>query len=211
MCLKNKFLLLLIFAITMIFSSCTPLIDDINPNDSQIKIGCQEESTSENCCSIPKESSSTISSSPTSAIDDAYSNDSKIEIAYQEETISESYYLFPQEPAATFNASYPVFEDPRYKDFNEAIVDHEVSAWMKIYDEMCAQADEDIEVDFMLATFNRHLEVTYSVDMVGEDIEVRFYVEWMWTLSNYEPKYWRTYTFSDGMIYATTVMCERVY
>ena len=206
MCLKNKFLLLLIFAITMIFSSCTPLIDDLKPNDSQIKIECQE-----NCCSIPKESSSTISSSPTSAIDDAYFNDSKIEIAYQEETISESYYLFPQEPAATFNASYPVFEDPRYKDFNEAIVDHEVSAWMKIYDEICAQADEDIEVDPMLATFHRYLEVDYCVEMIGDELSVTFSVNWMLTLCNYEPSYKRTYTFSDGMIHATTVTCERVY
>lgn len=189
----------------------TPLIDDITPNSSQIMHGYSEESISENYGSVSEESTSALSSSPTSTIDDVYSNNSKIEIVYQEETISESYYLVPQEPAATFNASYPVFEDPRYKDFNGAIVDHEVSAWMKIYDEMCAQADEDIKVDFMLATFNRHLEVTYSVDMVGEDIEVRFYVEWMWTLSNYEPKYWRTYTFSDGMIYATTTTPERIY
>ena len=112
---------------------------------------------------------------------------------------------------AEFSASYPIFEDPRYKDFNKAIVDHEVSAWMKIYDEICAQADEDIEVDPMLATFHRYLEVDYCVEMIGDELSVTFSVNWMLTLCNYEPSYKRTYTFSDGMIHATTVTCERVY
>ena len=131
--------------------------------------------------------------------------------AYQEKTISESYHIVSEEPAATFNAAYPVFDDPRYRYFNEAIVNYEVAEWERIYSEICAQADIDQDVDPGLVTFHRYLNVTYSVKMVGEDLEVTFQVEWMPTLCNYEPKYERTYTYSDGMMYATTTTTERIY
>jgi hypothetical protein len=131
--------------------------------------------------------------------------------AYQEKTISESYNIVPEEPAATFNASYPVFDGSRYRYFNEAIVKYEVAEWERIYSEICAQADIDQDADPGLATFHRYLNVTYSVKMVGEDLEVTFQVEWMLTLCNYEPKYERIYTYSDGMMYATTTTTERIY
>ena len=131
--------------------------------------------------------------------------------AYQEKTISKSYYIVSEKPAATFNAAYPVFDDPRYRYFNEAIVNYEVAEWERIYSEICAQADIDQDIDPGLATFHRYLNVTYSVEMVGEDLEVTFQVEWMPTLCNYEPKYERTYTYSDGMMYATTTTTERIY
>ena len=131
--------------------------------------------------------------------------------AYQEKTISESYRIVPEEPAVTFNAAYPVFDDPRYRYFNEAIVKYEVTEWERIYSEICVQADIDQDADPGLATFHRYLNVTYSVEMVGADLKVTFQVEWMPTLCNYEPKYPRTYTYSDGMMYATTTTTERIY
>ena len=137
--------------------------------------------------------------------------DGNIVPAYQEKTISEFYNIVPEEPAATFNAAYPVFDDPRYRYFNEAIVNYEVAEWERIYSEICEQADIDKDVDPGLATFHRYLNATYSVKMVGEDLEVIFQVEWMPTLCNYEPKYQRTYTYSDGVMYATTTTTERIY
>jgi len=131
--------------------------------------------------------------------------------AYQEKTISKSYHIVPEEPAATINAAYPIFDDPRYKNFNEAIVNYEVAEWERIYSEICAQADIDQNVDHGLATFYRYLNVTYSIEMVGDDLEVTFQVEWMLTLCNYESKYQRTYTYSDGIIYAITTTTERIY
>jgi hypothetical protein len=133
------------------------------------------------------------------------------ELVYSEEVISEVYHLVPEEPAATFNASYPVFEDPRYKDFNRAIMENEVSRWEEIFVEICKQADDDVAADPSSATFSRFIEATYEVAEVDGEIHVTFDVIWRMTICNYEPSYQRTYTFSDGMVYATTVTTERVY
>ena len=136
---------------------------------------------------------------------------SRPEIAYSEEVISEVYHLVPEEPAATFNASYPVFEDPRYSNLNRIIIENEVSYWEEIFVEICEQANDDIAADPSSATFSRFIEATYEVAEVDGEIQVTFDVIWRMALCNYEPSYQRTYTFSDGMVYATTVTTERVY
>lgn len=136
---------------------------------------------------------------------------SRSELAYSEEVISEVYHLVPEEPAATFNASYPVFEDSRYSDLNRIIMENEVSCWEDIFVEICEQADDDVAADPSSATFSRFIEATYEVAEVDGEIHVTFDVIWRMTLCNYEPSYQRAYTFSDGMVYATTVTTERVY
>jgi hypothetical protein len=90
-------------------------------------------------------------------------------------------------------------------------MENEVSHWEEIFVEICKQADDDVAADPSSATFSRFIEATYEVAEVDGEIQVTFDVIWRMTLCNYEPSYQRAYTFSDGMVYATTVTTERVY
>lgn len=112
---------------------------------------------------------------------------------------------------ATYTACYPVFTDLKYKALNDAIVDNEIAQWQAIYEEIIVQANSDIAKDEDFLTFNRYINVKYSVVQNHDGVSVTFFVEWLKTASNFEPKYTRTYTLSNGMVSATTTTTKRVY
>ena len=131
---------------------------------------------------------------------------------FTEETIyEEKTYEDTDSIIATYTACYPIFTDLKYKALNEAITDNEITQWQAIYEEIIVQANSDIAKDDDFLTFNRYINVTYSVSQNNDDLSVTFFVEWIKTASNFEPKYTRTYTLSNGMVYATTTTTKRVY
>ena len=124
---------------------------------------------------------------------------------------NKQYYKDTDKIIASMTAYYPMFNNPEYEALNESIVNNEVQQWQTIYAEIINRAYKGISVDESLISFNRYLKTNYKINFTSNEVSVTFYVEWSVEPSSYEPKYTRTYTISEGIVYSTTVVSERIY
>ena len=115
-----------------------------------------------------------------------------------------------------YSCTYPVFESADYTPLNE-VIQKEIEAWQDMLVEICRTAEVDVLSDPDMLTYERYLNVTYSLNVPNGGsnnaiLEVAFTIRWSARPNMAEPKMEKTFTlYKNGSVYETVTTTSRVY
>ena len=112
-----------------------------------------------------------------------------------------------------YTCTYPIFTGEEYAPLN-AVVQKEIEAWQDMLVEICRTAEVDVLSDPDMLTYERYLNVTYSLNGGSNNaiLEVVFTIRWSARPNMAEPKILKTFSlYKNGNIFETITTTSRVY